>query len=234
MHRTTMMSELPSYFMLIHVDAPSGRTAVNLRPSDTVADLKNRIEDEEWIPQGTTSLICNISFKLSIACTDRQCLTYLNYNLEDGQTFESYGIGEGARINLDYTQSDEAYCIYIQRTEEVFRVWVKASDTIGSLKTRLMKSISSHGPWRGQHHLYYNQQQLEDGYRFSDYNIQENTIIVFRCHSVFLISVTATLERHGGGMAVRLEVTGNETISSLKARLWDGGLIPRSKKIGHN
>ena len=40
--------------MLIYVDAPSGRrTGVNLRPSDTVADLKIRIEDEEWIPQGT-------------------------------------------------------------------------------------------------------------------------------------------------------------------------------------
>ena len=40
--------------MLIYIDAPSGRrTGVNLRPSDTVADLKIRIEDEEWIPQGT-------------------------------------------------------------------------------------------------------------------------------------------------------------------------------------
>ena len=40
--------------MLIYVDAPSGRTTgVSLRPSDTVGDLKVRIEDEEWIPRGT-------------------------------------------------------------------------------------------------------------------------------------------------------------------------------------
>ena len=40
--------------MLIYVDAPSGRTTgVSLRPSDTVSDLKIRIEDKEWIPQGT-------------------------------------------------------------------------------------------------------------------------------------------------------------------------------------
>ena len=49
-----LAQELPSYLMLIYVDAPSGRTTgVSLRPSDTVADLKVRIEDVEWIPQGT-------------------------------------------------------------------------------------------------------------------------------------------------------------------------------------
>ena len=78
---------------------------------------------------------------LSIACADRQCLTYRNDKLKDGHTFESYGIGEGATIHLsrpDYAARDEAYWIYVQRTEEeVFRVRIKASDTIGSLKTRL-------------------------------------------------------------------------------------------------
>ena len=79
----------------------------------------------------------------SIACTDRQCLTYRNGKLEDRHTFESYGIGEGATICLsrpDYAERDEAYYIYVQRTDEkVFRVRIKASDTIGSLKTRLWK-----------------------------------------------------------------------------------------------
>jgi Ubiquitin family len=77
----------------------------------------------------------------SIASTDSLRLTYRNDKLEDGHTFESYDIGEGATIHLsrpDYAERDEAYCIYVQRTEEeVFRVRIKASDTIGSLKTRL-------------------------------------------------------------------------------------------------
>ena len=35
--------------------------------------------------------------------------------------------------DLIYAERDEAYCIYVQRTEEeVFRVRIKASDTIGS------------------------------------------------------------------------------------------------------
>ena len=78
---------------------------------------------------------------LSIACADKQCLSYHNDKLEDGRTFESYGIGEGETIRLsrpDYALRDEAYCIYVQRTEEeVFQVRIKASDTIGSLKARL-------------------------------------------------------------------------------------------------
>ena len=83
----------------------------------------------------------NMGYLLSIACTDRQCLTYRDDKLEDEHTFESYGIGEGATIHLlrpNYAEKDEVYCIYVQRTEEeVFRVRIKASDTIGSLKTRL-------------------------------------------------------------------------------------------------
>ena len=165
-------------------------------------------------------------------------MTYGYYELEDRHTLESYGIGEGATIRLspDNAESDKAYCIYIQRTEEegteeeLFPVWVKASDTIGSLKTRLMNSIEFDGPWKGQH-LIFNQQQLEDGYKFSDYNIQESTIIHFRWETVFLISVTATLDRYGREERIRLEVTGNETIGNLKARLWEGGLIQHCKKI---
>ena len=39
--------------MLIYVYAPSGRTTgVSIRPSDIVANLKVRIEDEEWISRG--------------------------------------------------------------------------------------------------------------------------------------------------------------------------------------
>ena len=84
-----------------------------------------------------------MKYLLSIACTDRQCLTYSNVKLEDGHTIESYGIEEGATIRLtrpDYFERDEAFYIYVQRTEEeVFRVRIKRSDTIGSLKTRLWK-----------------------------------------------------------------------------------------------
>ena len=80
---------------------------------------------------------------IAIACIDRQRLIYRNNKLEDGQTFESYGmIGEGATIHLSrpsYAEMDaEAYYIYVQRTEkEVYRVRIKASDTIGTLKFRL-------------------------------------------------------------------------------------------------
>ena len=70
-----------------------------------------------------------------------QRLTYHRHKLEDGRTFESYGIGEGATIHLsrpNYAERDGAYYIYVQSTEgEVFRIRIKASDTIGSLKTHL-------------------------------------------------------------------------------------------------
>ena len=93
-----------------------------------------------------------------------------------------------------------------------------------------MDFIAFHGPWIGQYHLIFNEQLLKDGNKFSDYKIQEGTIIRFRCQTFFLIVIPATRNQYGGMEPIRLEVTGSETIGNLKDRLWDGGLIPRSKK----
>ena len=74
-------------------------------------------------------------YLLSIACIDRQCLTYHNDKLEDGLTFESYGIGEGATIFL--SQIDAAFPINIRfPTGEMIRILVDGINTIGNLKSR--------------------------------------------------------------------------------------------------
>ena len=94
-----------------------------------------------------------------------------------------------------------------------------------------MDSIAFHGRWIDQQHLFFGQQQLEDGYKFSDYNIQESTIIRFREAVYFITLIPGTRSLSCGLERIRVDVTGSETIGNLKVRLWDGGLIPRSKKI---
>ena len=95
-----------------------------------------------------------------------------------------------------------------------------------------MNLIAFRGPWIGQHHLIFNQEQLEDEHKFSDYKIQESTIVLLRCQTVFLVSIMpGTRDLQGCLERIRLDVTGSETIGNLKVRLWDGGLIPPSKKI---
>jgi hypothetical protein len=79
----------------------------------------------------------NMGYLLSIACTDRQCLTYHNDKLEDGHTFESYGIGEGTTIFL--SQICAAFPIFIRfkfPTWKKARILVEGINTIGSLKSR--------------------------------------------------------------------------------------------------
>ena len=72
---------------------------------------------------------------LSVACTDRQFLTYRNDKLEDGHTFEYYGIGEGATFNI--SQIGAAFPIYIIfPTGQMSRILVEGINTIGSLKSR--------------------------------------------------------------------------------------------------
>ena len=104
-----------------------------------------------------------------------------------------------------------------------------------------MNSIALLGPWIDQQHLISNQQQLKDGHKFSDYNIEDSTLATvtirfpFQMDKVFLISVMPkTRDQRGDMVRIRLEVTGSETIGNLKVRLWDGGMIPRSKRIQFN
>ena len=179
--------------------------------------------------------------------------------MEDGQTFESYGIEEGETIGLtrpDYAERDEVFHIYVQLTEEeVFRVRIKASDTVGSLKTRLWngglttsgENTKQHaenlsvidefrGTWIDQQHLVFYQQRLEDDRNSFYYKVQENAVMRFPCKmdKVYPISIKPVFwdhDEYGGKILIRNEVTGSETIGNLKARLWDGGLIPRSKRV---
>ena len=124
--------------MLIYVDAPSGRrTGVRLRPNDTVGDLKVRIEDEEWIPKGTMIFnFITLYITYSNACIDRQCLTYHNDELEDGHTFEFYGVRKGETIFL--SQIYAAFPINIRvSTGGTIRILVEGINTIASLNSRL-------------------------------------------------------------------------------------------------
>ena len=74
-------------------------------------------------------------YLLSIVCTDRQYLTYRNDKLEDGHTFESYGIEEGAVILL--SQIGATFPINIKfPTGEMARIFVEGINTIANMKSR--------------------------------------------------------------------------------------------------
>ena len=79
--------------------------------------------------------VIDMRYLLSIACTDRQFLTYRNDKLEDGHTFESYDIGEGATFNL--SQIGATFPIHIRfPTGEMTQILVEGINTIESLKSR--------------------------------------------------------------------------------------------------
>ena len=66
--------------------------------------------------------------------TDRQYLTYRINKLEDGHTFESYGIEEGAMILL--SQIGATFPINIKfPTGEMARIFVEGINTIANMKS---------------------------------------------------------------------------------------------------
>lgn len=81
-------------------------------------------------------------YLLSIAYTDRQCLTYRIDKLEDGHgTFESYGIEDGATIFV--SQIGAAFPIYIDfPTGEKIQVLMEGINTIANLKSRFHAWVS--------------------------------------------------------------------------------------------